>query len=169
MKPEEIHPKIQRLIRHKPNSFIFYGSDPGTAAAIRKTVDEFVPIHRESALPDDEIRGCPFCGSRIDAKDSQAMGDRTLSYSVVCPLCDASGPSGMTPRMAIESWNIRMAELGGRERPDGDFLSAGKMVDVYNTVREYLVDPAKDILGSPGTTELRQEVQRRLGGDGGGK
>ena len=62
--------------------------------------------------PHGSLLPCPFCNS-APARDGVHNGPRvlfdrsTLDSLVVCPFCEAQGPTGESPDQAICLWNDR--------------------------------------------------------------
>lgn len=55
----------------------------------------------------EDLKQCPFCGSKkLQIKDGY-MPDRKILYSVFCFNCGGNGTWAVTKELAIDAWNRR--------------------------------------------------------------
>lgn len=66
----------------------------------------------------DELKRCPFCGSRKVRVSRQCVGSPPRwEFVIECTACGAEGPSGGTSAGAEENWNRRFR--GDRDEDRG--------------------------------------------------
>lgn len=56
-----------------------------------------------------EIKACPFCDCGITSTDEISEG----TWTVICKVCGACGPTTETEELAVEYWNARGGESNG--------------------------------------------------------
>ena len=54
----------------------------------------------------EQLKLCPFCGSKPDIALQLAILSPMREYSIVCSRCGASSIYCFTKQAAIKSWNI---------------------------------------------------------------
>lgn len=54
----------------------------------------------------EKIKPCPFCDCEITATDEISAG----TWTVICNVCGACGPTAETEELAVEYWNARGGE-----------------------------------------------------------
>lgn len=58
----------------------------------------------------DELKPCPFCGSRSTLRRNYTIGANNPGYIVQCIMCGISTPQTMSEEMSSYYWNTRPIE-----------------------------------------------------------
>lgn len=66
--------------------------------------DRWISEHSWDAIPLPKAKPCPFCGGEPEGEVTNVH-----AWWVSCADCDAEGPSGARPDVALSAWNQRQS------------------------------------------------------------